>query len=178
MTDLPARVKALRAKMTPGPWSWPVYYEAKALLPELMDAYLEAVDARAATVKPLVWESDDDKPDVLSAWLYTIEAVGLGYDLRLGWAYRLGTYDTIGYAQAAAQADCDARIRSAIDMQPLTVAEAARVLLAERFRDFLISVLPSYDVDPDVARHDPEVMEVCLVEADAALRALAKGDDK
>lgn len=92
MTDLPARVKELRAKMTPGPWEeWApegpvdarlyrhsvcknegghecvanaigrdkdVAYSnaaAIALLPELMDAYLEAVEARAVTVDDL-WQ--------------------------------------------------------------------------------------------------------------------------
>jgi|GEM_PF-5951376 len=223
MTDLPARVKELRAKMTPGPWQvvenrrewslpstgasgahierriftkwehpqleapvgvvngsvglgphYMVHMNAEdaaaiALLPELMDAYLEAVEARAVTVKPLVWE-DGDEPGEYRSGSYDIWNEQGGFQIY-HWSIVLGEqHSTPEAAQAAAQADHDARIRSALDVQPVTVnaAEIPRGLvdeLAQWVQDEQAHWPPDTPYQEDLATFAK------------TLRALAKGDD-
>ena len=175
MTDLPARVKGLRAKMTPDKWSFAYLGEAIALLPEVMDAYLEAVEARV-TVKPLVWT---EAADSWQADVYSIRAsYGQGHErFFLSRGTRIIRWDgAVDPLKAAAQADYDARIRSAIDVQPVTVAEAvdARASLLKRAYE---AVHHDDDCPAIGGRGD----EDCRCDAVPFLRdleaALAKGDD-
>lgn len=110
-------------------------------------------------IKPLAW-SDDPSSALDCAWidnfgLYQItdEAVlFVGHELT-------GTqYPTIAAAKAAAQADYEARIMAALDVQPLTVQDAAR------WQEVALKIWRiANSTDPE----DPEFI--------AALRAIAEG---
>ena len=124
----------------------------------------------AARVKPLVW-SDDPSSALDCAWiddfgLYQITDEDV---LFVGHNHVGRQYPTIADAKAAAQADYEARILAAIDVQPITAQEAARVPEVAALIEAAKKVHNSYWDSSDGV-----ITGMC--DLDKALRAIAGGD--
>lgn len=149
----------------------PVAGTLRALLAEL-DALkaeverLKAQPAQSVKVKPLVWNADNEaRPSgcFYAIWgdyrSFKISCNGVVLGGVLYGAYQQ-TYHTVDAAKAAAQADYETRIMAALDVQPLTVQDAARVLLTAR----------------EQGQIDVEAVKLFLKgQPAAALRAIAEG---
>ena len=96
-------------------------------------AYMPAAPAHpvAVKVKPLVWEYHPSgtiaAPPTGQAYIIDTRTKGIAYFVK--GVYPSPQFDTVDDAKAAAQADYEARILAALDVQPITVQDAARLLL-------------------------------------------------
>lgn len=90
-------------------------------------------------VKPLFWENNGATyphhragTDMANYSIDTSAMVSMGrYPLHINGLWTGKKYQTLAQAKAAAQADHEARILSQIDMAPVTVPAAARVILKD-----------------------------------------------
>ena len=129
--------------------------------------------AGAVKVKPLMWECDPE--ELGEDWFWRAEAGPFVYEVGeeetgvCWWQEDAVTGisicrvdGTIESAKAAAQSDYEARIMAALDVHPLTVQDAARVLLTAR----------------EQGQIDDEAVKLFLKgQPAAALRAITEGND-
>jgi hypothetical protein len=94
------------------------------------------IAAPVAVVKPLEWLEFDGDPDGIKAGEYWIYHESYGFQRYLGSVTVGKPHTTLEAAKAAAQADYEARILSAITIQPAAqaVAEAVAGAYAEAWR--------------------------------------------
>lgn len=131
-------------------------------------------------VKPLVWRVDDSRTAYAQTSYfvdrYCIEHRLHGddqFDLWVGPdAVRATRFPTLETAKAAAQADYEARILAAIDPAPVSVREAARVLLGHTPK---ITAKPLAEMS-EAMKIDAHPA-ILLRGFCAALRAIAEGKD-
>ena len=154
----------------------------------------------AVKVKPLVWEQSEypgavaatakafyDAGYKITSWsgfdYVEVTVAAPGYQ-KTGYVGE-GIYPDFDAAKAAAQADYEARIMAALDVLPITVQDAARVLLSDP--DAVAKLARAYDredsaqrgeADPHDGRlfpTDPEWEGERIACATAALRSIAEG---
>lgn len=141
-------------------------------------AYMPAAPAQPAAVKvkPLVWEAGER--DQRRAYSVVGEFCVTLFGGR--WIYKGEPRNGILDAQAAAQADYDARIMAALDVQPLTVQDAARVLLISSDRGVCVGgrwdgwLMIRHPDGHWVSHHKLDAVDP-RTEMTDALRAIAEG---
>lgn len=164
----------------------PVAGTLRALLAERDEARaeverLKAQPAQAVKVKRLVWERDPEKLGedwfwraVAGPFVYEVgeEETGLCWwqeDAVTGISACRADGD-IEAAKAAAQADYEARIMAAMDVQPVTVHDAARDVAYDAFMAECRVIYPGGHVE-----HNYTSKSAFLAGWAAALRAIAEG---
>ena len=111
--------KALEAAVATTPFG-PVAREA---IGNAIRAYLASTTSEPVAVKALEWRDEPVPPSrewlaASSVGLYCIPGGQSVFFLRFRDKETLGTFDTLGEAKAAAQADYETRIRSALTIPP------------------------------------------------------------
>jgi len=172
-------------------WTGPGSYEAESLhTPEsrerdarlvghepkgqnMTDTSKEAVDEAAVRVKPLVWGHHfvgEIASNGIGSYIINTRGVRPRW---LKWPNGRGPErETVDEMKAAAQADHEARIRSQIEMAPVTLQQAAMVILADNdeVADFAIQVMRNNRIqDGKRIGYQPAIIK--------ALRALAEQEE-